>query len=74
MVSKQVENIFRNKYLVLKGNGTSVTSADGIQTEESRDSSLFWALRGGGAGPWGIVTALTLRLHKPRFAFLYLRY
>ena len=46
-----------------------MTSADGLQTEESEDSSLFWALRGGGAGPWGVVTALTIRLHKPRLFF-----
>ena len=54
-----------------KGNGTSVTSADGLQTEASEDSSLFWALRGGGAGPWGVVTALTIRLHKPRLLFFF---
>merc|ERR1719193_1700724 len=52
--------------IVANGNGTSVTSADGLQTEESEDRSLFWALRGGGAGPWGVVTPLTIRLHKPR--------
>ena len=30
------------------------------------DNSLFWALRGGGAGPWGAVTHMTIKLHKPR--------
>ena len=61
--------IWDKNYVASKGNGTSVTSADGLRTEESQDTSLFWALRGGGAGPWGVVTALTLRLHKPRFVF-----
>ena len=63
----QVANDWDEPDVASKGNGTSVTSADGLQTEESEDTSLFWALRGGGAGPWGVVTALTIRLHKPRF-------
>lgn len=27
-------------------------------------NDLFWALRGGGAGPWGVVTAMTIKMHK----------
>ena len=27
---------------------------------------MFWAVRGGGAGPWGVVTAMTVKLHLPR--------
>ena len=65
----ELPNIWDKNYVASKGNGTSVTSADGLQTEESEDTSLFWALRGGGAGPWGVVTALTIRLHKPRLFF-----
>ena len=65
----ELPNIWDNNYVASKGNGTSVTYADGLQTEKSEDSSLFWALRGGGAGPWGVVTALTIRLHKPRLFF-----
>ncbi len=39
---------------------------DGKRTEFQEDSDLFWALRGGGAGPWGVVTAMTLKVHKNR--------
>ena len=28
-------------------------------------SDLFWAMRGGGAGPYGVVTAMTIKMHKP---------
>ena len=30
------------------------------------DNSLFWALRGGGGGTWGAITAMTVKLHLPR--------
>lgn len=38
-----------------------VVLADGrtVECDEHRDSELFWALRGGGAGRFGVVTALT---------------
>ena len=52
--------------VVARQEGTRVTSADGSRTEESEDATLFWALRGGGAGPWGVVTALTVRVHRAR--------
>ena len=39
---------------------------DSTKVEGTDDNSLFWAMRGGGAGPWGAVTAMTIRLHKPR--------
>ena len=29
------------------------------------NSDLFWAMRGGGAGPFGVVTAMTIKMHKP---------
>jgi FAD/FMN-containing dehydrogenase len=29
-----------------------------------RDPELFWALRGGGGGSWGVITKLTLRTHE----------
>jgi len=51
--------------VVANANGTLVTSEDGI-TEHTTNADLFWALRGGGAGTWGIVTAMTIKLHKPR--------
>ena len=58
---------------VASGNGTLVTSEGGL-SEWSPDTDLFWALRGGGAGPWGIITSLTVKLHKPRFHINNTRY
>ena len=51
--------------VVANSNGTVVRRSDG-RTETSQDTDLYWAVRGGGAGPWGIVTHLTVKLHKPR--------
>ena len=51
--------------VVANGNGTLVRAPDG-RTEFSPDTDLYWAVRGGGAGPWGIVTHLTIKMHKPR--------
>ena len=39
---------------------------DGIEYEYTPNNDLFWALRGGGAGPWGAVTSMTMKLHKPK--------
>lgn len=43
-----------------------VVTADGhIRTVNARqDAPLFWALKGGGGGSWGVVTRLTLRTHE----------
>jgi FAD/FMN-containing dehydrogenase len=40
-----------------------VVTADGTirMCDERRDADLFWALRGGGGGSFGVVTSLTLR-------------
>jgi FAD/FMN-containing dehydrogenase len=56
-----------------KGFGTAASSlleaeivtADGtVRTVNARqDSDLFWALKGGGGGSWGVVTKVTLRTH-----------
>ena len=51
--------------VVANSNETLVRRSDG-RTETSQDTDLFWAVRGGGAGPWGVVTHLTVKLHKPR--------
>ncbi|KAG6373896.1 hypothetical protein JVT61DRAFT_6049 [Boletus reticuloceps] len=44
-----------------------VVTADGRirVANEAQNSDLFWALRGGGAGSWGIVTSATIRVHPP---------
>lgn len=43
-----------------------IVTADGrVRTVNARkDSELFWALKGGGGGSWGVVTKLTLRTHE----------
>lgn len=43
-----------------------IVTADGaIRTvNSSTDPDLFWALKGGGGGSWGVVTRLTLRTHE----------
>jgi FAD/FMN-containing dehydrogenase len=51
--------------LVANAEGTTRTDPEG-RTIFDTDTELFWALRGGGAGPWGIVTALTIKLHRNR--------
>lgn len=51
-------------YIVANENGTSAISPDLKMVEFTEDNSLFWAMRGGGAGPWGAVTAMTIKLHK----------
>ena len=38
---------------------------DGKKLELLENSDLFWAMRGGGAGPYGVVTAMTIKMHKP---------
>lgn len=42
-----------------------VVTADGQvrDCDATRDADLFWALRGGGGGSFGVVTSLTLRTH-----------
>ena len=45
--------------------GAQVVTADGQvrECDVSREPDLFWALRGGGGGSFGVVTSLTLRTH-----------
>jgi len=42
-----------------------IVTADGRvrACDDTRDADLFWALRGGGGGNFGVVTSLTLRTH-----------
>lgn len=47
-----------------------VVTADGqVRTVNAcSDPDLFWALKGGGGGSWGVVTRVTLRTHElPKF-------
>jgi FAD/FMN-containing dehydrogenase len=47
-----------------------IVTADGvIRTANScTNPDLFWAIKGGGGGSWGVITRLTLRTHKlPQF-------
>jgi FAD binding domain/Berberine and berberine like len=61
-----------------KGFGTAASSlleaevvtADGIvrRVNAHRDADLFWALKGGGGGSWGVVTKVTLQTYElPEF-------
>ncbi|KAL5010996.1 hypothetical protein ScPMuIL_013301 [Solemya velum] len=45
-------------------NGTDITYENGT-TATSSDADLFWALRGGGGGTFGVVTKFTFKLHQP---------
>ena len=47
-----------------------VVTADGVvrTVNECNNADLFWALKGGGGGGWGVVTKVTLRTHDlPQF-------
>ncbi|XP_033727483.1 uncharacterized FAD-linked oxidoreductase YvdP-like [Pecten maximus] len=48
---------------VASSEGTVITDTNGI-TNRTSDSSLFWALRGGGGGTFGISTQFTFKIHK----------
>ncbi|QYE32982.1 FAD-binding protein (plasmid) [Polymorphobacter sp. PAMC 29334] len=43
-----------------------IVTADGqvCTVNAERDPDLFWALKGGGGGTWGVVTRLTLQTHE----------
>jgi FAD/FMN-containing dehydrogenase len=47
-----------------------IVTADGIarKVNACKNPDLFWALKGGGGGSWGVVTRVTLRTHElPEF-------
>ncbi|XP_067676911.1 uncharacterized protein [Haliotis asinina] len=48
--------------------GTVKVAPDGSVTYSS-DPDLFWSLRGGGGGTFGVVTSFLFKLHKPPSAF-----
>ncbi len=45
------------QFTIVKANG------DHVVANAHRNSDLFWALRGGGAGSWGVVTSVTYRTY-----------
>jgi FAD/FMN-containing dehydrogenase len=48
--------------------GADVVTADGrlLRCDERQNADLFWALRGGGGGNFGIATSFTFRTHRTR--------
>ncbi|ESO97045.1 hypothetical protein LOTGIDRAFT_174677, partial [Lottia gigantea] len=44
--------------------GTTIKHTNGTVIN-SNDADLFWALRGGGGGTWGVVLSFTFKLHLP---------
>ena len=61
----EVEMVVADGSLV-KANANGTQISDGNDHEFVEENDLFWALRGGGGGTWGIVTAMTIKVHKPR--------
>ena len=51
---------------IIKTNANGTNVFDGCNHQYIEGSDLFWALRGGGGGTWGVLTAMTIKLHKPR--------
>ncbi|KAH6679924.1 hypothetical protein F5X68DRAFT_244846 [Plectosphaerella plurivora] len=47
-----------------------IVTPDGrfITADEEQNSDLFWAVRGGGAATWGVVTSMTVKVH-PKMPF-----
>ncbi|XP_069106615.1 uncharacterized protein [Argopecten irradians] len=60
----EVEVVLANGSVALaSATGTVLTDPNGTQSQTS-DSSLFWALRGGGGGTFGISTKFTFKIHR----------
>ena len=61
----EVEMVAANGSIVTcNDRGTSITDANG-HVQSTNNADLFWALRGGGGGTFGIVTKFTFKLHQP---------
>jgi FAD/FMN-containing dehydrogenase len=41
-------------------------ATEAVAATAEQDVDLWWALRGGGGGNFGVVTSMTLRLRQPR--------
>ncbi|KAL5011164.1 hypothetical protein ScPMuIL_013469 [Solemya velum] len=66
-----VDNVLEFEMVDVDGNlvkstagGTDIKYENGT-TATSSDADLFWALRGGGGGTFGVVTKFTFKLHQP---------
>ncbi|KAK3087735.1 hypothetical protein FSP39_009946 [Pinctada imbricata] len=59
----EVEMVTYNGTTVVANAQLTKTIDDGV-IERTKNTDLFWALRGGGGGTYGIVTKYTFRLHR----------
>lgn len=57
-----VDNILEIDIVI--ANGTLLT------TNECSNTDLFWALRGGGGGSWGVVTRMVHRANEPAESYM----
>jgi len=60
--------------IVANQNGTIMNNSDFPKTITTTNNDLYWAVKGGGGGTFGIVTSMTLKLHKPHFYFSWITY
>ena len=51
-----VDNILQVQIVI--ANGTLITA------NSNQNTDIYWAIRGGGGSNWGIITAITMRVHK----------
>jgi len=64
-----VDNLLEAEIVTVDGRILTVSDKGYVATElngsvsTSNDSSLFWAIRGGGGGTWGVITTFTFKLH-----------
>jgi len=55
-----VDNVLSVRIVVADGRAVTASAEE--------NSDLFWALRGGGGGSWGVITQLTIRIHTREHA------
>lgn len=65
----QISKPFINKTLIITGVDNAVqftivkSNGDHVTANAHKNQDLFWALRGGGAGSWGVVTSVTYKTY-----------
>eukprot|EP01065_Artemidia_motanka_P022871 TRINITY_DN270_c0_g1_i4.p2 TRINITY_DN270_c0_g1~~TRINITY_DN270_c0_g1_i4.p2 ORF type:complete len:654 (+),score=196.20 TRINITY_DN270_c0_g1_i4:79-2040(+) len=69
----EVELVGADGSLIVAGEtGTRTRRLGSTAWAASNDTSLLWALRGGGGSTWGVVTAITVKTHDlPDTGFVY---